>query len=729
MSVESTIENVWTDRTRTAGERATELVRAMTLDEKMVLVQSHVEVHKEMAHPGRPFFEPPADSLRMAGYTFAIDRLGIPSMNESDAAAGIAQGPHPPAAGRAVTALPTPLLTAATWNPELAEQLGAVLGAEARASGIAVTLTGGVNLARDPRNGRNFEYAGEDPLLAGRIAGSSVRGIQSAGVISTLKHFAANAQETGRYYIDEVIEPGALRESDLLAFQIAIEDGAPGAIMTAYNKINGAFCSEDEWLLTQVLKRDWGYRGFVMGDWGSVKSTRQAALAGLDQQSGEETDTESYFGEPLKELAANDGAVAAALDDKVTRIVRSMIEVGIYDTPPQPGGAIDLDAHADIARSVAEEGIVLLKNADGLLPLAPNLSRVAIIGEHADIGVLSPGGSGQHMTTTSIRKRLVFAELEETPYMVYDPSSLAAAVASHVPGVEILFADGSDHHAAAALAAKADIAIVLGQRWNSEAIDDPDLHLPDGQDALITAIAAANPRTIVALNTGSAVATPWIDVIPALLAIWYPGIRGAEALADILFGTVNPSGRLPLTFPLSVDDLPRPVIPGSDLGLGFFIGLGTLPPDDFAASLNEGADVGYRWHQKQGNAVQFPFGFGLSYTSFDFTDLKIGPAQLDATVTVTNTGNRAGKQVVQVYATPPQHGATRRLVGFAKIDLTPGESRTFAVTLEPRSLARFDVDANTWKIDAGNYTFGVGSSSAEIHAQTMIALDARELPA
>lgn len=713
----------WRDKRRSPDERAAALVKAMTLDEKIVLLQSHIFLPPAflsmMPDPSR-FQAAPADVNGAIGYVFAIPRLGLDSILECDASSGV--GRDMSAAPRDVTAFPATILTASTWSPDLARACGAAIGEEARACGASIMLAGGVNLTRDPRCGRTFEYFGEDPVLAGQMAGASIKGIQSQGVASTVKHFALNAQESGRTIVDEVIDPAALRESDLLAFQIAIEIGEPASVMNAYNKINGVYCSQNPWLLTDVLKRDWHYPGFVMSDWGSVHSTREAVLAGLDQQSGEELDAASFFGAPLKDLALRDRTIVARVDEKIHRILRSYIAVGVFDDPPHPGGDPKLVAHAETAQRTAEEGIVLLKNDGPLLPLSTQAVRkIALIGAHADVGVLSGGGSAQVAPPDSF--------IADGRGPVYHASSPLRALKAIAPSTDVQFQDGADVAAAAAFARESDIAIVVVQRADSEGRDARDLSLPGNQDALVSAVASANPRTIVIATTGGPILMPWLDQVSAVLMAWYPGIRGAEALANVLFGLVNPSGRLPLTFPRSVDDLPRPQIAGIDLNMPVIPNPQKQPPS-FSVQMNEGADVGYRWHERRGNKVLFPFGYGLSYTTFSISDISAENARdLIVTCKAANTGSCAGKLIVQVYGRPPQPGAARRLAGFTKVPLDAGESKLVTIKLEPRSFARFDEAANAWQIDAGEYEFAVGNSSADIQQTQRVILRARRLRA
>jgi beta-glucosidase len=402
--------------------------------------------------------------------------------------------------------LPSGIATAATWNSDIAFQGGRMIGSEARNSGFNVMLAGGVNLARDPRNGRNFEYGGEDPLLAGTIVGSEIAGIQSNHIISTTKHYALNDLETGRKGHDVIIDHAAARMSDLLAFQLAIERGDPGSVMCSYNKVDGDFACENDWLLNQVLKGDWGYRGYVMSDWGAVHSTTKAVMNGLDQQSGWPFDDKPYLGSLLKQAIAAGKVPKARLDDMARRIVRSLYATGAADNPVSEGGAIDYAASEAVSQADAEQAIVLLKNEGNLLPLGPNVRRIAVIGGHADKGVLA--GSGSSLVYP--RGGNAVPGLEPTGWpgpVMYVPDSPVQELQRLAPNASVTFVDGTDPAAAAAAARAADVAIVFGTQWSSESIDVA-MKLDGNQDALIDAVAAANPRTIVVLETNAGVAMP-----------------------------------------------------------------------------------------------------------------------------------------------------------------------------------------------------------------------------
>jgi beta-glucosidase len=701
----------WMNRALSPDARADLVLGQMTHEEKLGLVVGTSQ-------------RPEGETVGAAGYVGGVPRLGIPMLKETNAELGVAI----PLLGDTIrpeeeaTALPSGLATAATWNPAIAYANGAMIGEEARRKGFNVLLAGAVNLTRDPRTGRNFEYAGEDPLLAGTMVGAAIRGIQDKHVISTVKHFAINDQETNRTLLDARIGMAALRESDLLAFELAIEDGRPGSVMCSYNLLGGIHACENPTLLEKVLRQDWRFPGWVMSDWGAVHSTSEAARAGLDQESGADWDPRAYFGEPLAVAVAEGNVTPLRLNTMAHRILRTMFASGVIDDPPARK-PLDVATDAQIAQRAEEEGIVLLRNEKNLLPLSADLRRIAVIGGHADIGVLSGGGSSQVIPVGGTALRVEFKERRDAiPYaMIFDPSSPLKAIAAKAPHAEITFADGQDIDAAAAAAKQADIAIVFATAWEIEGHDAENLSLPRDQDKLIAAIAAANPRSIVVLETGNPVTMPWRDQVGAIIEAWYPGQRGGDAIANVLFGTVNPSGRLPITFPASTAQLPRPDLPGRNI----------LWNTNFAVDYREGAAVGYKWLEQQRTKPLYPFGFGLSYTQFRYSDLRIsGGKTVIASFTVTNIGKRAGADVPQLYATVPEtgHSALRRLIGWHKITLVPGQRRRVQIAVDPRLLAQFDEAQHGWHIAPGRYRIDLGASAHDLLLAATTRLDDRVLP-
>jgi beta-glucosidase len=715
-----------------ADTRAAALVARMTIDEKLAVTSLAT---------GSVLMRVPGEKRVGAGYMPAIPRLGIPALYETDASLGVANA-NEQRRGDVATALPSALATAASFDPEIARAGGAMIGGEARAKGFDVLLAGGANLIRDPWAGRSFEYFSEDPLLTGRMAGAAVAGVQSAGIVSTVKHFALNPQETGRTVMSADIDEAAFRMSDLLAFHIAIERGRPGAVMCGYNRIAGDYACENRFLLTDMLKNEWRYPGWVMSDWGAVHSTAKSVNAGLDQQSGRELDPQPYLGKPLADAVAKGEIAPARLDDMVRRVLRSMIAVGLLERPPpatpQP---IDYPADAAVAQRAAEAGMVLLKNRDAVLPLAPDRpQRILLVGGHADDGVLSGGGSSQVRPVGGV------ARTESLPHdnpfngyikRIWGASSPLAAIRARAPGATVDYTDGHDRKALAAAAAKADVVIVFALQWRSEAMDLPDLALPNDQDDLIATAAAVNPRTVVVLETGGAVAMPWLDRVGAAIEAWYPGERGGPAIAATLFGDNDPGGRLPVTFPRDAGQAPRAAPPEYTKAEVHLRDLALKPPPPgtipdmsgglplFSVDYKEGADTGYRWYELQGATPLFAFGYGLSYTRFAYAHFTAtGGATVRARVTVTNVGARAGADVPQLYVAVP--GASgppiRRLVGFERVVLAPGESRTVTMTADPRLLAEWDGTRHGWHVRGGPATVTLARSATDAAATAQIGL-------
>jgi beta-glucosidase len=704
----------WLDPSLDPDRRADLALRQMTKDEKLQLAFGYFSSDWQGKKP------PAGVRYGSAGYVPGIARLGIPAQWQTDAGVGVAtQGGA--ATKRERTSLPSGIATAATWNPDIAFAGGKMIGAEARASGFNVMLAGGVNLARDPRNGRNFEYGGEDPLLAGTIVGSEIAGIQSNHIISTTKHYALNDLETGRKGHDVQIGQADARMSDLLAFQFAIERGDPGSVMCSYNKVNGDWACENDWLLNRVLKGDFAWPGFVMSDWGAVHSTVKSVMSGLDQQSGWPFDDKPYLGSLLKQAVASGKVPQSRIDDLAHRVLRSMFAHGVVDNPVTENGAIDAAANEAVSQADAEQAIVLLKNEGNLLPLGRDVHSIVVIGGHADKGVL--GGSGSSLVYP--RGGNAVPGLDPTGWpgpVMYFPSSPLEQLRRLAPNARIAFVDGMDPAAAAAAAKAADVAIVFATQWSSESIDVA-MKLDGNQDALIDAVAVANPRTAVVLETNAGVAMPWAARIPAIVQAWYPGTSGGTAIANILTGRVNPSGHLPVTFYTADAQLPRAVRPGS-----------TSEMDAFPLPYAEGAAVGYKWVDKNKLQPLFPFGHGLSYTTFHYTAINAAPSPgggVRVQFAIHNGGNRAGMAVGQVYASPANGGweAPQRLVGYAKVELAPNAAQTMTVDVDPRLLATFDEGTHAWRIAPGSYSFALGSSSRDLHATTTVTLPELSLPA
>jgi len=688
--------------TATPDERADYLVGQMTLDEKIQLVHGGAALdwwNHSLPRGG-------------GGWIPGITRLNIPDLYFADGSVGVGNGVGP------ATALPSSIASAATWDLNEASKYGQVIGSEMRAFGVNVNLGGNVNLTgREPRDGRTFETKGEDPMLAGKITAAHLTAIQAQYVIAGIKHYALNDQETGRTTADIQIDDRSARESDLLAYEIGIKDSNVQSVMCSYNLLNSTYACENSYLLNTVLKGDWGFSGFVMSDWDATHSTVSSAVNGLDQEQPENI----YFDAPLKQAVQSGQVPQSRLDDMVHRILRAMFAVGIFDHPPaiQPiNGAAD----AAIAQEVEEQGAVLLKNT-GVLPLdGTSLTSIAVIGSHADTAVLSGGGSAQVHPVGGP----ALVEGQPCPpcwsQVVWDPSSPLTAIQTKAPGASVQFNDGTNATSAAALAASSNVAIVFVSQWESEGMDVPSLNFTDvihaapiDQDALVSAVVAANPNTIVVMENGGAKVLPWLASVPAVLEAWYPGQNGGPAIANLLFGSVNPSGKLPMTFPARVSDLPRPAI--------------ATPPDattPFPVDYTiDGFNVGYKWYDSKGLTPLFPFGYGLSYTTFSITN-----AQLTATISgnsssfqvsfdLQNTGTRAGAEVAQVYlGFPAGTGEAKRLVGWQKVSLTAGQqqSETIQVKASDSShpLSYWDVGSQSWLVASGTYTVYLGNSSRNL---------------
>jgi beta-glucosidase len=696
----------WMNSSLSPDERADLVIKEMTPEEKIALL------HGVGMPTDDPVTPENAPSNRGVGYTVGVPRLGIPGIDMSDAAYGVrSSGVN----GRYSTAMPANVAAASSWDVDAAYEYGALIGRELRAQGFNMTLGGGVNLTREPRNGRTFEYLGEDPVLAGTLVARLIQGTQSQNVIGDIKHYALNDQESGRNAVNIHISKRAARESDLLAFEIGVEKGQPGAVMCSYNRVNGDFACENQWLLTDVLKKAWKFPGFVLSDWGGTHSDVKASAAGLDnEQPGR-----FFFEKKFKDALDAGKIPQSELDDHVHRILRSMFADGAVDHPRQRS-VIDPFAGFETARKIEESGIVLLKNEKGVLPLsAAKLKTIAVIGSHSDVGMISGGGSAQvdPIGGNAIKP----AGQGATHWMeeIWFPTSPLKAIQARAPHATVKYDAGTDPAAAATAAKGADVAIVFAYKWASEGMDSKDLSLPHNQDAIISAVAAANPHTIVVLETGNPVTMPWVDKTAAVLEAWFAGSDGASAVGNILFGTVNPSGKLPNTFPKSEADLPHPTITMPPPTSSGFDGAATpekwaagLPP--FEVTYDEGVKVGYKWYDAENKKPLFPFGFGLSYTTYRYSGLQVTPGEkTKVSFTVTNTGSREGTEIAEVYAGLPAAAQEppKRLVGFTRVKLNPGEKKNVTVEIEPKYLSIFDEQKDDWSLLPGDYSIMVGGSS------------------
>ena len=700
-TVSDTANQPWRNQTLSPDERADMVLGQMTLDEKIQMVHG---TGWGVLRAGSPI---PARSNFGAGFMPGIDRLGIPDINLADSAVGIRMAAYQ---SRYATLLPSTLAAASSWDTDAAFLYGSVIGRELRDQGSNMTIGGGVNIMREPRNGRNFEYAGEDPLLAGTMTGNLEKGVFSQHVMNDIKHYALNDQETGRTVVNVLLDKKAMRESDLLAFEIAIGIAQPSAVMCSYNLLDGNYACENDYLLNHLLKQDFNFKGWVVSDWGATHSTVKSALNGLDQEMPGD---DNYFNAPLKK-AVEDGQVPVArLNDMVHRILRSMFAAGVIDNPPVRT-VVDPFRGRDDAQRIAEESIVLLKNAGNILPLksSPSVS-IALIGSHADVGVLSGGGSAQvDAPGGDAANPRPGGSVWGQP--VYFPSSPLKNIQAKSPQASVKYTDGKDTAAAANLAKSSTIAIVFVNQPMREDVDAHTLSLPDNQDALVEAVAAANPNTIVVLETGGPVSMPWIDHVKGAVEMWYPGIGGAQALANILFGEVNPSAKLPATFAKDDAQLPHPVVPGLE-------GVTAGAPNrehkvkPFDLNYTEGAKVGYKWFEATNKQPLFSFGFGLSYTTYAYSGLTVDDASHTVHFTVRNTGRREGTEIAQVYVALPSTAKEdyQRLSAWQRVKLAPGESKEVALPLNPLTLSVFNTEQNAWQLLPGNYKVMAGSSSSE----------------
>jgi beta-glucosidase len=698
-------------------QRAELVLKEMTLDEKVALL------HGVGMPTDDPLTPENAPSNRGVGYAVGVPRLGIPGIDMSDAAYGVRSSG---ANGRYSTALPANVAAAASWDRDAAFEYGALIGRELRAQGFNMSLGGGVDITREPRNGRTFEYLGEDPVLAGTLVARLIAGTQSQHVIGDIKHYAFNDQESGRNSVNIHIDTRAARESDLLAFEIGVAEGHPAAVMCSYNRVNGDFACENKYLLTDVLKKDWKFPGFVVSDWGGTHSTEKASAAGLDNE-----EPGSFFFAERYKAAVQAGTIPQSeLDEHVRRILRSMFAVGVIDYPRERG-VVDPFAGLEVARKIEEGGIVLLKNDGAALPLtAAKIHTIAVIGAHADVGMISGGGSAQVDPPGGNAIAAPGKGATHWGEEIWFPTSPLKAIQARAPQAVVKYDSGTDPAAAAEAAKSADVAVVFAYQWESEGMDLPTLSLAHNQDALIAQVSAANPNTIVVLESGSPVTMPWVAAPAAIVEAWFAGSDGANALGNVLFGTVNPSGKLPNTFPRSEADLPHPSItmppPESEHWSGPVSSAkeaAGLPP--FQASYDEGVKVGYKWYDAEKKPVLFPFGYGLSYTSFRYSALQVTPGEkVKVTFTLANTGARAGAEIAEVYASLPASAEEppKRLVGFSKVQLEAGETKAVTVEIDPKYLSIFDVKKNGWTLVPGDYTILVGGSSEDLPLKAVVSL-------
>ncbi len=678
---------LYQDSTQPVEARVDDLLARLTLDEKISLV------HLDSTFDSAP-----------------IPRLDIPRRWFDDGPNGVREevGPNFRLSGRTddfATAMPLGICLAATWNPDLAHAEGEAIGQEARARGKDIMFGPGVNILRTPLCGRNFEYMGEDPYLAGHMAVGFIRGEQTQDVSSCVKHYALNNQELNRGSINVDVDERALREIYLPAFKAAVQQGGVWCVMGAYNQLRGQHCCENNYLLNQIMKGEWGFKGIILSDFGGAHDTRDCALNGLDLENGNPPrgSGDYLFGAPYLALLKSGELPMSGLDEKVRRSLRVMIATHVLDAG-RTNGSINTVAHQMVARHVAEEGIVLLKNEQDTLPLdAAKIRSIAVIGENA-MRLQAHGGSSSEIKA------------------FYEITPLQGILNRAGSNVNITFSEGYRRNGgpelaenAVAAAKSADVVIFVGglnHDFDTEGHDRKDIKLPYGQDELLSKLVAANPHTIVVLDGTITEMGPWLDRTPALLQAWYTGSEGGNALARVLFGDVNPSGKLPCTFPKQLADSPAH-IPGADPA--------SYPGTNGTVTYAEGLLVGYRWFDTKHIEPLFPFGYGLSYTMFKYSNLKLIPGEGANVVTVQfdlqNTGTRDGAEVAQVYVHQNHPGVPRpekELKGFQKVFLKAGQTQTVSIPLGHGAFEYYQPEQKQWVGDKDNFTILVGGSSRDL---------------
>ena len=689
--------------------RAAELVKKMTLEEKVGMLHA-------------------TSSFTSGG----VARLGIPQWVMSD-------GPHGvrPEHGNdytlekgvydSSTYLPTGVCLAATWNPKLGYAFGAVLGSEAAFRGKDVILGPGINIIRSPLNGRNFEYQSEDPFLISKMVVGYIKGVQDQGVSACVKHYALNNQERLRNSIDVQVGERALREIYLPGFKAAVIDGKVNTVMGSYNKVRGQWATQNHYLNNEILKKEWGFKGALMSDWGSVHSTLQAIWNGCDVEMGTDLsmmpnpDYRKYFlGDTVITLVKTGVVPEYLIDDKVQRILYVMLKTNVIDKK-RKAGQYNTKGHQEAARKIAEEGIVLLKNEANILPLNKrDLKSLAVIGYNAERKQSMGGGSSQ-----------VKAFYEVTPLQGLQTLLGNSVAITYAPGYTIARGAKADQLSiskAAEAAAKADAAVLVvgwthgydygnwgDNAYDAEDTDKPDMMMPFGQEELVKAVLKANPKTVVVLMGGGPVdMSGWIADAKGVVQAWYPGMEGGHAIAKILFGDLNPSGKLPMTFPKKLEDVPSHK-------------LGQYPGDSVKVYYGEGIYVGYRYYDTYKVEPQFHFGHGLSYTTFEYGDLKVSPAAKGASVsfTVKNTGKVAGAETAQVYVHQQKSALPRpekELKGFEKVFLQPGEKKTVTVQLGDEAFQYYNDVQFKWVREPGMFDILVGGSSKDIRLNNSVKL-------
>ena len=711
---------VYLDESQPIEKRVEDALSRMTLEEKVAILHAQ-------------------SKFSSAG----VPRLGIPEVWCTDGPHGIRpevlwdEWDQAGWTNDSCTAFPALTCLAATWNPEMSALYGKSIGEEARYREKDILLGPGVNIYRTPLNGRNFEYMGEDPYLSSRMVVPYIEEVQKNGVAACVKHFALNNQEAHRHGIDVEVDDRALNEIYLPAFKAAVQEGGAWAVMGAYNKYKGEHCCHNRYLLNDILKRDWAFDGVVVSDWGGTHDTKQAAENGLDMEFGSWTDGLSwgasnaydnyYLAAPYLDMLRKGEASTATLDDKVRRVLKLIFRTAM--NTQKPFGSMNSPEHLAAARRIAGEGMVLLKNDGGVLPIyLAKAKTIAVVGENA-IKMMTVGGGSSSLKVQHEYTPLegIRAAADGKAEVIYE-RGYVGDVTGDYNGVKTgqdlsekrseaqLIAD------AVAAACKADAVIFVGglnkgRHQDSEQVDRLEYGLPYGQDRVIEALAEANPNLAVVIVSGNAVAMPWIGRVPAVLEAWFSGSEAGNALADVVFGAVNPSGKLPFTFPVRLED-------NSAHALGEY-------PGTDKVTYNEGIFVGYRWHDKEQLKPLFAFGHGLSYTTFDIANVQADRTTLAAngrirvSADVTNTGSRPGAEVVQLYIGDEESSLPRpvkELKGFQKIALDPGQTQTVTFEITPDMLQYYDDARGAWVAEPGAFTAYVGAASDDIRGTAAFEL-------
>ena len=668
----------WVGSTAPISQRVSQLMAKMTLSQEIALMTG-------------------SSGSSYVGFIPAISSLCIPSLNLEDGPAGVGDG-----MGN-VTQLPAPVDLAATWDTAAEQEYGQVIGREQAAKGTNIDLGPTINIVRDPRWGRAFESVGEDPYLNGQLGAADIRGVQSTGVLAQVKHYAVYNQETNRNSSNDnaVISTQAEQEIYLPAFQAATQQGAASSVMCSYSWINGTAACQNPYTLNTVLRGQFGYTGFVTSDWGATHSTAASANAGLNMDM---PGNDGFYGSALQSAVTSGQVSQSTINTEVSEILTQMFGFGLFDKAPtgSPSATATSAADQSDATALSQEGTVLLKNSGSALPLGSADSSIAVIGTDASSNPQTDGGGSAGVNSSGT----------VTPLQ-----GIQAAAPS---GTTVTYNDGSSTSSAASAAAAAKVAVVFVSDFESEGSDISSIDLGTTDDNLISAVAAANPNTVVVLNTGSAVTMPWLSSVKGVLEAWYPGQEDGTAIAGVLFGSTNPSGHLPVTFPTSLSQVPASTA-------------AQWPGQNGNVQYSEGVDVGYRWYDSQGLTPLFPFGYGLSYTTFSYTNLHVGAltagGQATVTATVTNTGSRAGADVAQLYVTDPAASGQPplSLQGFQRVSLAAGASTTVSFPVTQQSLQYWNASSNAWATSTGNYTISVGDSSASLPLTGTLAVASNQL--